>query len=108
MRTLALDVGEKRIGVAISDETGTIALPHGVVEAGPGDMEAIGRLVDDYEVDRIVVGMPVTLRGVEGPAAQRVAQFAASLRECTSAQVVTWDERLTTVVAEQAAGDVGW
>jgi len=102
MRILAVDVGEKRIGVAISDETATIALPHSVIEAGAGDIEAVCRLAAANGVGRIVVGMPTTLQGTRGPAADRAQQFIEALRRHTTIPVVSWDERLTTVIAERA------
>jgi len=111
MKTLGLDPGEKRIGVAVSDESGRIALP---TAALPGDRPAceivadILNLADQHGAERIVIGMPTSLSGEAGPAAQKAAQFARALAAETDLQVITWDERLTTALAEKTmvAADV--
>ena len=103
MRVLALDVGERRIGVALSDPTGTIASPlkilHRVAERK--DLEAIAGLVAERSVERVVVGLPRTLRGEVGPQAQRVMRFGQHLAEAIEVPVVYWDERHSTADAEQ-------
>lgn len=103
MRVLALDVGDRRIGVALSDPTGTIASPlttvHRVSERK--DHQAIADLVDEYSVERVVVGLPRTLRGELGPQAQKVMRFGERLAEIVKVPVVYWDERHTTSDAER-------
>ena len=111
MKTLGLDLGEKRIGVAVSDESGRIALPTATLSGDQPACEIIAdilNLADQHEARKIVIGMPTSLSGEAGPAAQKVAQFARALAAETSLQVITWDERLTTALAEKTmvAADV--
>ena len=111
MKTLGLDLGEKRIGVAVSDESGRIALPTATLSGDQPACEIIAdilNLADQHEARKIVIGMPTSLSGEAGPAAQKVAQFARALAAETSLQVITWDERLTTALAERTmvAADV--
>lgn len=100
---MALDVGDRRIGVALSDPTATIASPlttiHRVAERT--DHERIAELVREYSVGRVVVGLPRTLRGELGPQARKVMRFADNLARVVEAPVVYWDERHTTVDAER-------
>jgi len=105
MKILGLDLGEKRIGVAVSDESGQIALPLATLSGDQPPCEIIAdilNLADQHEAERIVIGMPTSLSGEAGPAAQKTAQFARALAAETSLQVITWDERLTTALAEKA------
>ena len=111
MRTLAIDVGEKRIGIAISDEAGKIALPLDTLvrsDSLENDLDQIAEIARRHSAQRIVVGLPISLSGQPGPAAEQMAEFAAALRQATPAEIVLWDERLTTVIAEKAmlAADV--
>lgn len=111
MRTVALDVGEKRIGVAVSDEAGRVATPIATVVRGdclPADLGKIVEIAQSREAEKIVVGLPTSLSGQAGPAAQRMAEFADALRQAAPMEVVLWDERLTTALAEKAmlAADV--
>jgi putative Holliday junction resolvase len=103
MRVLALDVGERRIGVAVSDPTGTVARPVGSVQRGARerDLAAIGALVAEHGAELVVVGQPLTLRGEVGPQAERVESYAQVLREALSVPVRLWDERYSTVTAEE-------
>lgn len=104
-RLLALDLGEKRIGVARSDALGWTAQPcETLIRVGPKkDLIAIARLVREHEIDEIIIGLPLTLEGEEGPSAQSARAFseqlAAHLGEATP--ITLWDERLTTVQAER-------
>jgi putative Holliday junction resolvase len=100
---LALDVGERRVGIAISDPTGSLARPLQTMERGSReeDFAAIATLVTEYDAGLVVVGQPLSLDGTEGPQAQRVARYAAALENELSVQVVLWDERYTTVEAEE-------
>jgi len=104
MRIAALDVGEARIGVAVSDELGLTAQPVGVVRrvGGRRDLEEIGRMLAPYAPERLVVGLPLNMNGSEGPAAARVRAFAARIAEALGLPLEFWDERLTTVAAERA------
>lgn len=103
VRALALDVGDRRIGVALSDPTGLIASPLTVLHrvAERKDLEAISTLVQGHDVDCVVIGLPRTLKGELGPQAQRVMRFGEHLAEVIQVPVVYWDERHSTVDAER-------
>ena len=106
MRVLALDYGPARTGVAVSDPTGTIARPLCVVEAASDDgLARIAALIDEHEVERVVVGLPLTLRGDRGEQARETESFVEALRGVTSVPVVMFDERFTTDLAEQSPAD---
>lgn len=104
MKLLGIDYGERRIGVAASDETGTLALPLEQVDAEPlaAACERIATLARERNVERIVVGMPRNMDGSYGPAAEAVRAFIAVLKKSVPAEVFTWDERLSTAQAERA------
>lgn len=103
MRFAALDVGERRIGVAASDELGLTAQPVGVVERSgtDRDYEAIRDLLDPIAPAKIVVGLPRNMNGSLGPSAERVSAFAARIQEFLKVPVVFWDERLSTAAVEK-------
>ncbi len=103
MRVLALDVGDRRIGVALSDPTGTIASPLLTISrvAEQTDHRRIAELVREHAVDRVVVGLPRTLRGELGPQAQKVMRFAERLAATIDVPLLYWDERHSTVDAER-------
>ncbi|MDY7078304.1 MAG: Holliday junction resolvase RuvX [Chloroflexota bacterium] len=103
MRILGLDIGERRVGIAISDPTGTIARPLQTLVRGSRDEDfaAIAALVAERGVGLTVVGQPLSLDGTEGPQARRVARYAESLAAHLPVPVVSWDERFTTVEAEE-------
>ncbi len=104
MRFLGLDVGDKRIGVAISDESALIASPRETIER-TGNRKDIARLLElarREEVAEILVGMPFKLDGSSGPQAEKVSRFIEALRAETDIPITTWDERLSTVGAERA------
>ena len=105
---LGLDPGEARIGVARSDPSGFLATPIETVRRGEGDLDRIVALVAETEPVEIVVGLPRSLSGGEGPAAQRVRQFARLLaRRVAPVTVRLCDERLTTVSAEAMLREQG-
>lgn len=102
---MALDVGGRRIGVSVSDETWLIATPVGYVERDPRhrrDLDELRRLVAHWEVERLVVGMPTSLSGREGPQAAEVRAYADALAVELGLPMEYWDERLTTTIAERA------
>ena len=104
-RVLGLDLGSKRVGVAISDRSGTIASPFMVLQRSGSlrrDHEAIARLVTEEECERIVVGLPLSLDGSLGRAAQSALDEVGRLATVVSVPVETYDERLTTVSADRA------
>jgi putative Holliday junction resolvase len=101
LRVLALDYGTARCGCAISDPTGTLVRPLEAIE--PPDPEAVAELVAREEVERVVVGLPTTLTGKEGEQAKLSRAFADRLTELLDVPVETYDERLTTRMADQSA-----
>jgi putative holliday junction resolvase len=101
VRILAVDHGAARAGCAISDPTGTIARPLDVIE--PPDPHAVAELVAEHEVELVVVGLPVSLSGAEGQQASEAGAFKDALAEILDVPVETYDERLTTRLAERSA-----
>lgn len=108
-RIAALDVGDKRIGVAVSDALYMTAQPLGVVERHSvvADIGQIMVLLGDYDVGRIVAGLPLQMDGAEGRQAQRVRTFCERLGEETTIEIVYQDERLTSVEGERVLIDSG-
>lgn len=106
MKVLALDFGAARTGVAVSDPTGTVARPLGVVQRAASDvgLARIAELVRDEGAERVVVGMPLTLRGDRGEQARATERFLDALREALDVPVETFDERFTTALAS-SGGD---
>ena len=104
MKVLALDYGSARTGVAVSDPTGTIARPLCVVErAAEGDgLARLAKLVGREGAERVVVGLPLTLRGERGHQAGETERFVEALRAVVGVPVESFDERFTTALAEQA------
>jgi putative Holliday junction resolvase len=109
-RVFAIDVGEVHVGLAVSDATGKVALPYGVLrrEKLSLDLQRLTNAAREAGADRIVVGLPLNLDGRGGPQARRVLDFAGRLRAVSGLPVDTWDERLTTREAERRLieGDV--
>lgn len=103
MRFMGLDVGDRRIGVALSDEQGLIAFPLEVIDrtSRADDVRRIKELVERYGVQRVVVGVPKTLSGRLGLQAEKVLKFLEALHVASPVPVVPWDERLTTVQVEK-------
>lgn len=103
MRVLALDMGERRVGVAVSDPTGTVARPLQTLVRGSRqeDFAAIAGLVAEYDVELLVVGRPLSLDGTEGPQARRVIRYVEALAARLPIRVVLWDERFTTAAAQE-------
>lgn len=102
MRILGLDIGDKRIGVALSDDLGITAQALEVIERQEEkEMEHLRSLVERYGVSRVVVGLPKNMDGSLGPQGQKVLAYAEELERRLPVAVVLWDERLTTVEAEK-------
>jgi putative Holliday junction resolvase len=102
MKVLALDYGSARTGIAVSDPTGTVARPLGVVHQ-VSDSDGFERLIDVIrmeEPEEIVVGLPLTLRGEHGLQAEETAGFVEALRGAVEIPVETYDERFTSVLAD--------
>lgn len=105
MRMMGLDVGSKTIGVAISDELGWTAQGietiHINEEENQFGFDEIGKLINEYNVKKVVIGLPKNMNGSIGPRGEASQLFAQKLKEKFDVQVVLWDERLTTVAAER-------
>ena len=103
MRILALDPGTKRIGVAVSDETKTIAQPLEWIPAEPfaGFLERLKQLLVEKEIDLVLIGLPRNMNGTYGPAAQKAEAFAAALRSAITVPIKMRDERLTSLQANK-------
>ena len=107
-RFLGLDLGSVRIGLAISDDRGRVAVPYGTIKAGaPEDVKAIARLVRDQDIGEVVVGHPRTLTGERGDAAMKAETFAGALAQFLDVPVHLHDERLSTVEAERELARAG-
>jgi len=107
-RVLGLDYGTRRVGVAVSDPLGITAQPRVVLDArDPRLMEQIAGLATELGVERVVVGLPVSLNGTEGPAAAAAREFAAAVGEATGLPVELADERFTSVSAERVLVQAG-
>lgn len=104
MRVLGVDVGSHRVGIAISDPTGTIAQSLAVIPRTGWRpvVSEIRRLVHEHRVERVVVGLPLRMDGTEGEAAREANAFAERLRGVLDVPVVMQDERLSTAEAERA------
>lgn len=101
MRILAIDHGAARAGCAVSDATGTIARPLGVIE--PPEPQRVAELVAEHDAELVVVGLPVSLGGTEGSQAAQARAFRDELAALLHVPVDTYDERLTTRMAESTA-----
>lgn len=107
-RVLAVDPGERRVGVAMSDPGGIIAQPFGVIDRSRSDVVAeVKKIAREHDVDTIVVGLPVSLSGREGPSAASARRLAEKLGSATGLTVEMHDERYSTVAAEQVMRDAG-
>jgi putative Holliday junction resolvase len=106
MRVLALDYGAARCGVAVSDPTGTLATPlEPVLRPGTKKgLQRLGELARELEVERVVVGLPVSLGGGDSAQTRETRQFADLLSAAVAVPVELYDERFTTALAEQAGG----
>jgi len=104
VRALGLDLGERRVGVAVCDSAGTVATPlETLVRSGDPerDLRAISELVTEWQAEIVVVGLPLSLDGSEGPAAAAARAEIDRLERHLAVPVISYDERLTTVIAEQ-------
>jgi putative Holliday junction resolvase len=107
LKVLALDYGSARTGVAVSDPTGALARPLCTVEHAATDagLERLAELVREEEAERVVVGLPLTLRGERGGQADETMRFVVRLRSLVDVPVETFDERFTTTLAGPGEGD---
>jgi putative Holliday junction resolvase len=106
VKVLALDYGSARTGVAISDPTGTVARPVGVVEQARSEagLARLVELVREHEAERVIVGLPLTLSGEHGKQAAETEAFVTLLRSAIDVPIESFDERFTTDLAEQGGG----
>jgi len=106
VKVLALHYGSARTGVAVSDPTGTVARPLEVVQgaASESGLARIVELVREHDAERVVVGLPLTMRGERGEQAVETEKFVALLRSALEVPVESFDERFTTDLAEQSGG----
>lgn len=105
---VAVDVGDARIGVAVCDPDGLLAVPLETVRRGPGDLDRVAEIVSFQNALEVVVGLPTSLSGREGPAAAKVRQYAAEIGQAVAPVPVRLvDERMTTVTAERVLRDRG-
>lgn len=102
-RILGLDFGEKRIGVSISDQTGKIALAYGLLAISDQrqGIREIKKICQKEKIGKIVLGLPITLKGKEGQAAEKIRQFGQKLKEEISLPIIFEDERFSTKEAEK-------
>ena len=103
MRVLALDSGEKRIGVAVSDPLGIIAQGVTVItrKDPETDLNEIKKIIEEYKAESVVVGMPINMDGTKGKSAEKVNEFVETLKGRLSIPVYTYDERLSTKESEK-------
>jgi len=107
---MGLDLGQRRVGVAISDPLGSFAMPHATLEiprGGEFPLRDLLEMVENSGAEGIVVGLPMRLDGTLGPEAEAAERFAADLRTKISLEVVMWDERLSSVEAERLLEEAG-
>ncbi len=102
LRVLGVDYGEKKIGIALSDFTNTIATPLCVIDVNKNDpIEEIKRIVEEHEIEKIVVGMPINMSGTIGRRAEITREFIDKLSGELNVEIVEWDERLSTKFSER-------
>jgi len=107
MRIMCLDIGEKRIGVAVSDPLGITAQGLDVIrrKGMKKDLLQIRRFIDNYQVEELILGLPLNMDGTKGEKAEEILRLQAFLAERLPVPVKTWDERLTTVAAQRVLLD---
>lgn len=110
MRIIGLDVGDKTIGVAVSDQLNLVAQGLGVIHRSNDEMDInkLKELIEKYEVDRIVIGLPKNMNGTLGSQSRKVKEFGDIIKQNLKIDIEYWDERLSTVAAEKVLikGDV--
>ena len=106
-RILGIDLGQARIGVAVSDELGLLAHPVETIPASSDALRRIAELVREKNAERVVVGLPRHMNGAAGASAADALAFAEKLRGLLPCEVLTWDERMTTIAANRALRDSG-
>jgi len=107
MRYLGVDYGRARIGLSLSDPTGSLAQPLAILKNRPGVLEEIREITTSYAVERIVIGLPLNMDGEEGAMAQETREFASRLQKATGLPVETVDERLSSWEAHSIMKEAG-
>ena len=109
MRILALDPGSVRLGLALSDSAGSLAFPLEILQRDQGEawLRHLAEIIRERGVELLVVGLPLSLRGERGPAAEEAEALAGRLREALPVPVVTWDERLSSAQVERTMREAG-
>ncbi len=107
MKFLALDIGHKRIGVASCDRLEVAANPHSVIPAGAAAAAAVSKLVESEEADGVVVGLPLSLDGKERESCEMARRFIARLKPLVKVPIMTFDERMTSRIAESSLIEAG-
>ena len=106
-KALGIDLGEARIGLAISDDLGMMAHPLETVPAKEKPLERIVEVVNQHKIQTIVLGLPRNMDGTYGAAADKIKAFHEKLKTAVSCKIILWDERLTTVAAQKSLHDAG-
>ena len=106
-RIMGIDYGSVRIGLAVSDPLGILAHPRGAWKNDESFWMQLSKLVKTEGISLVIVGMPLTLKGQKGKKAEEVDQFISRLKQETSLEVVTWDERFTTSIAQRTLIEMG-
>lgn len=106
-KLLGLDLGERRIGVAVSDDTGVIASPLDIIDLRYNDLDEVARVAERLSVSGIVVGLPKGMSGSEGHQARETRAMAAEIESHTPLPIIFWDERLTTAIADRVLAGSG-
>jgi putative Holliday junction resolvase len=108
-RILGIDYGQRRIGLAVSDPLGILAtgLPTIVYQTLPDALDQIEKIISDYQVCEVVVGLPLNLKGEEGGAAQQTRRFIEELRKRLALAISVWDERFTSRLAQRTLKTIG-
>jgi putative holliday junction resolvase len=102
MRVVGVDPGEVRVGLAVSNPGGTLAVPHSVYpRRGRGDADRIAAIVQREEAELIVVGLPLSLDGTVGPQARRARRLGTAIGQASGLPIVFWDERFSSLQADQ-------
>lgn len=101
-KLIGLDLGHRRIGVAVSDDTGTIASPERILDLQLATLEDVANLVGEFRADGIVVGLPKGMNGDEGFQARETREMALEIEALVDVPVIFWDERLSSFIADQA------
>lgn len=110
MRVLGIDFGDRRIGIAVSDPFGWTAKGVETIkwqDSLKGPVERILQLIEEYSIDRIVVGFPINMNGTVGPRGEKTLDFIERIKKVTPVEIVKWDERLSTVAANRLMHEAG-